>query len=111
MSNDDDLPIPNYDQLDLGDITHRIRSLTQSEVERLLEHERDTAHRVHVEEILRARALQLAEGAEPSGGDPSNAPPVRGTAGGSPVNPQQSPDDNTPLRHGVASQTPKRGKS
>jgi hypothetical protein len=111
MSTHDELPIPDYDQLNLGTITHRIRSLTQPDLERLLEHERATAHRVQVEEIMQARVKQLADGAEPSGGDPTQAPPVGGGSGGSSVSPQQSPDDNTPLRHGVASQTPKRGRS
>ena len=109
-TSDDALPLPDYDQLTLGSIEHRIRSLDLDQVKQILEHERSTAHRPRAVEILTARISQLESGAEPSGGDPTNAPPVAGTAGGSPVDPSHSPSDNTPLRHGVAEQTPARGK-
>ncbi|MGK8524918.1 hypothetical protein ACRS6B_26770 [Nocardia asteroides] len=104
------LPLPDYDQLTTGSIEHRIRSLELDQVRRLLEHERATAHRPRVVQILSARIEQLETGARPSGGDPSNAPPVTGEPGGSTVDPSHSPADNTPLRHGVAEQTPARGK-
>lgn len=104
------LPLSDYDQLTLGSIEHRIRSLELDEVRQLLEHERATAQRPRAVAILSARIDQLESGAEPSGGDPRNAPPVGGESGGSQVDPSHSPADNTPLRHGVAGQTPARGK-
>jgi hypothetical protein len=52
----------------------------------------------------------LRDGAEPSGGDPAgpqpeHAPPA---AGAGPGDPDATPDNNQPLRHGVAGQTPSR---
>jgi len=110
MSGDTDLPLPDYDQLEVGSIEHRIRALDLDAIRRLLDHERGAAHRPRVVAILSARIDQLEAGAQPSGGDPGNAPPVHGEPGGSPVHPAHSPADNTPLRHGVAGQTPARGK-
>lgn len=104
------LPLADYDQLTLGSIEHRIRSLELDEVRRLLEHERTTAQRPRAVAVLSARIDQLESGAQPSGGDPGNAPPVSGESGEPPVDPSHSPTDNTPLRHGVAGQTPARGK-
>lgn len=110
MSTGNALPLTDYDQLTTGSIEHRVRSLELDQVRRLLEHERATAHRPRIVEILSARIAQLEAGAQPSGGDPSNAPPVTGEKGGSSADPARSPADNTPLRHGVAGQTPARGK-
>ncbi|WP_280239070.1 hypothetical protein [Nocardia abscessus] len=110
MGTSEALPLPDYDQLTIGSIEHRVRSLELDQVRQLLEHERATAHRPRVVEILSARIGQLEAGAQPSGGDPSNAPAVTGEPGSSPVDPSHSPEDNTPLRHGVAGQTPARGK-
>jgi hypothetical protein len=104
------LPIPGYDQLTLGDLKHRIRSLTTEDLQRVREHEQAHGNRTPVLEVVDERLRQLAEGAEPAGGDQQNTPPVEGTPGGSPVSPQQSPDDNTPVRHGVYGQTPARGR-
>ncbi|NKY87321.1 hypothetical protein [Nocardia veterana] len=110
MSTGNELPLPDYDQLTVGSIEHRARALDAGQVRQLLDHERSAAHRPRVIEILSARLDQLAAGAEPSGGDPGQAPPVSGHAGGSAADPSHSPADNTPLRHGVAEQTPNRGK-
>lgn len=108
MSND--LPIPDYDQLSLGDLRHRIRSLDRDELSRVLDHEREHGDRAPVLQVLTARLAELDEGAEPSGGDQRNAPGARSTSHTPPVSPAHSPDDNTPLRHGVAGQTPSRGR-
>jgi hypothetical protein len=107
---DDALPLPNYDQLPLGSLQHRIRSLDADELRVLVDHEREHGDRTPVLEVLSARLDQLAEGATPSDGDQSRTPEVTSTQGGSPVSPQTSPDGNTPLRHGVAGQTPARGR-
>ncbi|MEU7479850.1 hypothetical protein AB0A63_27925 [Lentzea sp. NPDC042327] len=104
------LPISGYDQLTLGDLKHRIRSLDEQDLRRVREHEEAHGNRTPVLEVVDERLRQLADGAEPAGGDQRNTPPADGTAGGSPVSPQQSPDGNTPLRHGVYQQTPARGR-
>lgn len=104
------LPLTDYDQLPLGDLKHRIRSLTEEELERVRDHEREHGNRAPVLPVITARLEELAGGAEPAPGDQRNAPPVSGAAGGSPVSPAHSPDGNTPLRHGVYQQTPARGR-
>jgi hypothetical protein len=108
MSND--LPIRDYDQLTLGDLRHRVRSLTKEELGRVLDHERRHGDRVPVVQVLTARMAELDDGAEPSGGDQRNAPGATSTSHTPPVSPAHSPDDNTPLRHGQAGQTPSRGR-
>ncbi|MGM1065085.1 hypothetical protein [Saccharothrix sp. Mg75] len=105
-----ELPIPDYDQLSLGDLRHRVRSLSRDELADVLEHERAHADRTPVTEVLTARLAELDDGAQPSGGDQRNAPGASSTPRTQPVSPAHSPDDNTPLRHGVAGQTPSRGR-
>jgi hypothetical protein len=77
---------------------------------RLFDHETEHGNRIPVLEILHARLKELHDGAEPSGGDQSNAPGVTPTPAGSPVQEATAAEPGTPLRHGVASQTPSRGK-
>ena len=79
---DTDLPIPDFDQLSLGDLRHRIRSLDAEQLNAVLTHEAGHAARVPVLEILEARQRELEDGAQPSPGDPTNAPPVQGASGG-----------------------------
>ncbi|MFV9431831.1 hypothetical protein [Rhodococcus rhodochrous] len=105
-----DLPVPDYDELAPGTLAPRIRALDEAQLTVLIEHEQKNQNRPNYLEVLTARRDELASGAEPTGGDPTNAPPVDHTSSGSPVDPSHSPDDHTPLRHGVAEQTPKRGK-
>ncbi|GGP54892.1 hypothetical protein [Saccharothrix coeruleofusca] len=106
-----ELPIPDYDQIPLGDLRHRVRSLSEQELRGVLEHEREHGNRAPVLQVLTARLEELEGGAEPSGGDPRNAPEVAGASGVPPVSPEHSPEDNTPLRHGVYGQTPARGRN
>jgi hypothetical protein len=105
-----ELPLPDYDQLSIGDLRHRIRSLEAEQLRAVADHERAHANRVPVLEILDARLADLAAGAEPAPGDPSRAPGVTGSPGGSPVQPTTAAESNTPLRHGMAEQTPSRGR-
>ncbi|WP_211347004.1 hypothetical protein [Saccharothrix australiensis] len=105
-----ELPIPDFDQLPLGDLRHRIRSLGEDELRRVRDHEAAHGNRAPVLQVVDARLKELADGAEPSGGDQRNTPPVSGAHTEPPISPQHSPDDNTPLRHGVAGQTPARGR-
>ncbi|MEZ0342168.1 hypothetical protein ACAG25_19565 [Mycobacterium sp. pV006] len=109
MTESQELPIPDYDQLTLGDLQHRIRALTEEQLTAVLTHEAGHAARVPVLEILEARQRELEAGAEPSGGDPQRAPGVQSTPGGSRVQESTAAQSNTPLRHGVANQTPNRG--
>lgn len=110
MSAADDLPLRDYDQLSLGDLRHLVRSLEEAQVAILMDHERAHGQRTAVLRVLDARLDELRGGAEPSGGDPRNAPEVHGTGHGSTVQEATAAEPNTPLRHGVAGQTPARGK-
>ncbi|MDA2890588.1 hypothetical protein PDG61_06680 [Mycolicibacterium sp. BiH015] len=110
MTESGDLPLPDYDQLTLGDLQHRVRSLDADQLEAVLTYEAGHAARVPVLEALEARARELENGATPSSGDPRRAPTVESTPGGSPVQESTAAEANTPLRHGVANQTPKRGR-
>lgn len=106
----DELPLADYDQLALPDVRHRIRSLDESQLQALFDHETAHGNRIPVLEVLHARLKELRHGAEPSGGDQTNAPGVTGTPGGSQVQESTAAEANTPLRHGVAYQTPSRGR-
>ncbi|CAL9570578.1 hypothetical protein SUDANB95_04786 [Actinosynnema sp. ALI-1.44] len=107
---DDAFPIRDYDHLALGDLRHRIRSLTAEDLRVVLEHERAHAHRTAVVEALTARLSEVEGGAEPAGGDQRATPPADSARRAPEVSPAHSPDPNTPLRHGVAGQTPARGR-
>lgn len=107
---DDQLPIPDYDQVSLGDLRHRIRSLDAEQLTTVLTHEAGHAARVPVLEVLEARLRELEHGAAPSPGNPANAPRPAGRPGGSPVQESTAAQATSPLRHGVAQQTPSRGK-
>ncbi|GLY64919.1 hypothetical protein [Amycolatopsis taiwanensis] len=104
------LPLPDFDQLSIGVLQHRIRSLDESQLRTLVEHERAHGGRAPVLQLLEARLDQLRQGAEPAPGDPRAAPPVSGTPGGSPVSESTAAPGGTPLRHGVHEQTPGRGR-
>ena len=87
MSVRDDLPLPDYDHLPVGSLTSRIRTLGSEDLKTLLSYERAHANRVQVVSAMQHRLDGLAEGAQPSGGDPEapapEAPPA--AAGGSKV--------------------------
>ena len=95
----------------MGSLTHRVRSLDVGGLAVPLDYERAHGDRLPVVQLLSRRLDLLRSGeAEPSGGDPAarqpeHAPPADS---GSPGNPATSPDNNQPLRHGVAGQTPNR---
>ena len=72
----DELPIPDYDQLPLTELRHRIRSLDEGQLRGLFDHEEAHGNRIPVLELLHARLRELTHGAEPSSGDPANAPGV-----------------------------------
>jgi hypothetical protein len=102
--------LPNYDQLPLGTLRHRIRALDEQRLRDLIAYEEAHAARRHVLEMLRVRLRQLAEGAEPSDGTQEVTPEVSGVPRDSRVRPETGAEPTTPLRHGVADQTPARGR-
>ncbi|HYZ67582.1 MAG TPA: hypothetical protein VE666_07235 [Mycobacterium sp.] len=105
-----DLPLPDYDQLPLNELRHRIRALDETQLRNLFEHEEAHGNRIPVLELLHARLRELTHGAEPSPGDPANAPGATRTPHDSPVKESTAAEPGTPLRHGVAAQTPSRGR-
>ncbi|WP_245786722.1 hypothetical protein [Lentzea albida] len=62
-------------------------------------------------QLIEARLDELADGAEPTGVDQRSAPGAEQTPTEPSTSPAHSPDDNTPLRHGVYGQTPARGRN
>ena len=111
MTDRDQLPIPDYDHLPVGSLASRIRTLDAGGVETLLAYERAHGDRLPVTEQLTRRLEALRSGdAEPSGGDPAAAQPEQAPApaGDTPGQNADQTDNNQPLRHGVAGQTPNR---
>ncbi|MFD8234748.1 hypothetical protein ACFV20_23100 [Streptomyces sp. NPDC059696] len=100
------LPLPDYDQLPIGSLESRVRSLSDDEVERLLSYERSHADRPAVTRLLGSRLDQLHAGAEPTSGDPNAPRPEagQGDRGGSPVSPATSPEPHHPPPHGTPDQ-------
>lgn len=105
-----DLPIPDYDQLALTDLQHRVRALDEDQLRTLMEHETAHGNRIPVLEVLHGRLTELHRGAQPSSGDPTNAPGPGETQGASPVQESTAAEPSGPLRHGVPSQTPSRDR-
>jgi hypothetical protein len=73
-----ELPIPDYDQLPITELRHRIRSLEEGPLRELFQHETEHGNRIPVLELIHARLRELTHGAEPSPGDPANTPRVAG---------------------------------
>ena len=70
MTEHDQLPLPDYDHLDLGSLTSRVRALDLTGVETLLGYEQAHGNRANALTILENRLAALREGAQPSDGDP-----------------------------------------
>ncbi len=88
----------------------RFEAILDAAERTLIDHEEAHGRRTPVLQVLQSRLEELRGGAAPSGGDPQNAPEVQGTAHGSTVHESTAAEPNTPLRHGVAGQTPSRGR-
>ncbi len=109
MTDHDQLPIPDYDQLPVGGLTSRIRTLDAQGLETLLAYEKGHANRIQVVQIMQNRLNSLKAGAQPSGGDPA-APaaddPTHAATGsqvseatsGPPVNPPSQGDPTNPAQ-------------
>lgn len=102
-------PIPGYDELPLGALRHRVRSLTEDELRSLLEHEREHADRAPVVDLLQRRIRELEEGAQPSpGGDADTADTPQHSRSGSPAAAPRGPDEpGRPTEHGTRGNTGK----
>ncbi|MFF2652246.1 hypothetical protein [Streptomyces sp. NPDC058045] len=99
------LPLPDYDELPLGALESRIRTLRPGQVRELLDHERSHARRVPVVEALVHRMGELDAGARPTRGDPRGIQPEhRRHRSGSAVSPHSSPDPKGPPPHGTPDQ-------
>ncbi|TDD19135.1 hypothetical protein E1218_24560 [Kribbella turkmenica] len=95
------LPLPEYDNLPLGSLMTRIRSLDSDRLAELIAYEQAHAHRTAVLELLRHRSEELERGAEPTGGDPAAFKPETAStpSPGSKVGPTDGPALNPPA-HG-----------
>ena len=101
MTSNDDLPIKDFDHLQVGGLTSRIRSLDADDLQTLITYERAHAKRFQVVQIMENRLASLKAGAQPSGGDPAadggTAPPAEG---GSKVSEATSGPAQNPPSHG-----------
>ena len=102
MPERDDLPLPDYDHLQVGSLTSRIRTLGHDDLQTLITYERSHANRVQVVAAMENRMSSLKSGAQPSGGDPSAATPEAATSasGGSKVSEATSGPAMNPPSHG-----------
>jgi hypothetical protein len=105
----DDLPLPDYDHLQVGSLTSRIRTLGSDDLKTLLAYERSHANRIQVVSAMEHRLSGLADGEQPSGGDPTatgaDAPPAAATGSqvseatsGPPINPPSQGDPTNPAQ-------------
>jgi hypothetical protein len=74
-----ELPLPDYDQLPLTELRHRIRMLDEPQLRALFEYETEHGNRIPVLELMHARLRELTHGADPSPGDPANTPGAAST--------------------------------
>ncbi len=109
MTERDDLPLPDYDHLPVGSLISRIRTLDSTGLQTLLQYEKGHANRIQVVSAMQHRLSGLADGAQPSGGDPAavgaDAPvPAAGgskaseATSGPPVNPPSQGDPTNPAQ-------------
>ncbi|MER7174839.1 alcohol dehydrogenase catalytic domain-containing protein [Streptomyces mesophilus] len=104
----DALPLPDYDELPLGALQHRIRALDADALAGLLAYERGHAQRTGVLELLTERLRQVEHGSGPSGGNPAAPHPEHSRSRkGSTVTPATSPEPMSPPPHGTPDQSGK----
>jgi|SRR4051794_21399595 hypothetical protein len=97
------LPLPDYDHLTVGDLTHRIRSLDADALQTLLRYERDHADRLPVVQVLTTRLEEVRGGESLSSGTAAAPSAVAAPApdAGSVVTPATSGPAMNPPSHGV----------
>ncbi|NHD18147.1 MULTISPECIES: hypothetical protein [Actinopolyspora] len=100
------LPIPEFDELPLTTMQHRIRSLEEEQLNTLVEHERAHADRPQVLELLNTRLEELRAGATPTeGGEGKPADQPEHGRGGSDVTPKAPRSSDRPTMHGTSSRS------
>jgi hypothetical protein len=102
MTSNDDLPIKDFDHLQVGGLTSRIRSLGAEDLQTLIGYERAHANRFQIVQIMENRLTSLKSGAQPSGGDPAavGADAPAPAEGGSKVSEATSGPAMNPPSHG-----------
>ena len=103
MRERDDLPLPDYNQLQVGSLTSRIRTLGADDLQTLITYEKAHAKRVQVMAVMENRLTSLKAGAQPSGGDPNAATPesAPGADAGSKASEATSGPPVNPPPHGA----------
>ena len=98
----DELPLPDYDHIPLGNLASHIEALDERSLIQLLSYEHEHGNRLPVTQILENRLEALRNGAEPTGSVPERMPEVsEGQPGGSPVSPATSGPPINPPSQGV----------
>ena len=98
---DADLVLPDYDDLTLPDLTHRVRTLDAGELRDVVRYEEEHANRLPVLQVLHTRLEQLDSGSEPSGGPHGGPEHHSGSA--------QSQETVSPQTSGPAMNPPSQG--
>jgi hypothetical protein len=98
----DELPLPDYDHLTLGELPTRIGGLDAEALRQLLGYESEHGDRLPVVQILEHRLAAVESGAGLTGGDPRASTPASAQApgGGSKVGPATSGPPVNPPSHG-----------
>lgn len=98
-----ELPLPDYDHLSLGTLTHRVRSLDTGELSAVLAYEQAHGSRLPVVEVLQARLAELESGATPSAGPARVETPEKADSPPAPRQVDQTTSAPTinPPSHGV----------
>ena len=102
----DELPLPGYDDLPVGSLEARIRTLDAEGLRQLVEYEKAHADRPAVLQVLGLRAAELQAGAKPTIGSPGAfQPETRHRASSSAAALTEGPPQNPPP-HGDPSNPP-----
>ena len=96
----DELPLPDYDHLPVGNLASHLHPLDATAVEQLLDYEREHGNRLPVTQVLEHRLEALSNGAEPSGTLPSSMPERTQSQHGSRVSEATTGPKINPPSHG-----------
>ncbi|HEY8589174.1 MAG TPA: hypothetical protein VIL55_06460 [Naasia sp.] len=96
----DELPLPDYDHLPVGNLASHLQPLDATAVAQLLEYEREHGNRLPVTQVLEHRLDALRNGAEPSGTLSGAMPEVTQSQHGSPVTAATTGPKINPPSHG-----------
>jgi hypothetical protein len=96
----EELPLPDYDDLPIGSLEARVRTLDADGVRRLVEYEKVHADRPAVLQVLGRRAAELQAGARPTGGSPRAFQPETAKGAGRAQPPVTEGPPQNPPSHG-----------